>query len=43
MGTDVRMGTAFSMSVMPCVVLLPRLRLDFSKMGLHTLLLHITL
>lgn len=41
MGTDVRIGTAFSM--MPCVVLLPRLRLDFSKMGLHTLLLHITL
>lgn len=43
MGADVRMGTAFCMSVMHHAVLLFRLRLDFSKTGLHTLLLHISL
>lgn len=43
MGADVRMGTAFCMSVMHHAVLLFRLRLDFSKIGLHTLLLHISL
>lgn len=43
MGTDVRLGTACCLSVMPCGVLLFRLRLDFSKIGLHTLLLHVSL
>lgn len=40
MGTDVRLGTACCLSVMPRGVLLFRLRRDFSKTGLHTLLLH---